>query len=211
MSPTQDWTQKQDLDEAKSLISRLNVAVPLCIAIFAGFYASYRPLQKWVSVYAAAKRLEAELWKYRCRVGRYSVFSVRRRQGKRGAEAGGGAGAGAGGSGASASGMNGAGGGGGFGSFGAANGPSKTIRELFARAVEDIWTVVANSDVNTLQEFYPPSPFCLPLITVRGFKIYIPGKRECLICGEVWESGHLTRQSILFHLFIIMKLRSYFR
>ncbi|CAD7949412.1 unnamed protein product [Amoebophrya sp. A120] len=55
---------------------RLNVVLPLLISVLVTFSASYRPLQRFVTVFAAAKRIEGEIWRYRARVGEYVPVSV---------------------------------------------------------------------------------------------------------------------------------------
>eukprot|EP00662_Eupelagonemidae_sp_cell21_P056216 gene56216-38749_t len=55
-------------------ISRLkyaNIISPLCVGIMMSMVQLQRPLQKFAALFAASKRIEGEIWRYRGRVGQY--------------------------------------------------------------------------------------------------------------------------------------------
>ena len=97
------------------------VLLPLSIGMISSVYATYRPVQKFAALFAAAKRIEGEIFRDRARTGPYRA--------KRSGSAGG----------AAVSGPVAASGG----------GYSKSHRENFATKCEEIWLECMASDVCT--------------------------------------------------------------
>ena len=52
-------------------LQRVNVALPLIMSFLITLYSTYRPMQKFAALWAAAKRLEGEAYRFRTRTGAY--------------------------------------------------------------------------------------------------------------------------------------------
>jgi hypothetical protein len=59
-------------EESVLWLSRVNVLLPISVGIITSVYTALRPLHKFSLTFAAAKRMESEMYYYRTRAGHYS-------------------------------------------------------------------------------------------------------------------------------------------